>query len=747
LGRKIRFEMLKKLPLLLLVFVFNVAWAQEIVIPLTVNQDLIKPQPLQIKANDCSDSTFKSFTYGTLTLPVWDDFSTDKFVDYNLSYTDPNVSSTLYYHLLDQSNTTPLSASTQLCDSLLSYRQIVNITSGNVVTNIQYFNTGQLYTVNDLCTYPVQNEIKKLYQECYIIYDTIIDGVPQSTDTVYQTANYPQDSIRIFSAFMNNPNKIWIDNYACRNYTYAVDPWSLGVVTFDGVSNNGYPYDWGAVDTYGDADVLTSKPIDLSGKTNVFLTFLYQAKGLGNSPETNDSLILDVYSSQLGHWQPIWSVSGDVNDNQWYIAHIQINQFDLIQPDFQFRFRNKATITGVLDHWHIDYVNLRDNSTAADTIIDDIAIVYPPNTLLKDYTNVPWDHYKNLTNPNSVMKTTEVVTVSNNHTAQKLQNAGNIEIDGNNFPLPVINPNWNIGINTYDIALASMYTFPQSVPGDTMADFNVKINVATSSTNIYTVNDTSYFTQSFRNFYAYDDGTAETAYGFDVYNAKTAVLFNAYEADTLAGVVMKFIPSNNDVSGEIFLLTIWENDNGQPGNIIYQDSYFEPHQPKYAGQKDQYKYYTFNGGEFIPVPTSYFVGFEQIENKMLYIGMDFNIDNSDKIFYNTTGNWVNTSFPGSLIIRPVYSTGLNSTLSTPQNEIEVKTSNIYNVYPNPTANTINIEGLTQNQKVELYDLTGRKILSSQFKQVNLNNFDNGVYVLCIFDEFNQIVYTQKLIKY
>lgn len=743
--------MLNKITFILCLLMTYSVSAQEVEIPLSVNVDLINPKAKaksQIKTNGCADSTFQSFTYNTLTLPVWDDFSQDKYVDYNLPFNAPNVSSVLYYKIMNQNNTVALPSSTLLCDSLLAYKSVTTLSSGNVVTNIEYFTTGQNYTINDLCTNPIQGEIKKLYQECYIVYDTIIDGVQDpNIDTVFSTPNYSQDSVRIFSAVMNDPNKIWIDDYACRNFTYAIDPWSLGVATFDGVSNDGYPYDWGAVDTYGDADVLTSKPIDLSGKTNVYLTFLYQAKGLGNSPEAMDSLVLDVYSSQLGHWQSLWSTDGDVTDDTWYLAHIPITQFDLIQPDFQFRFRNKATITGVLDHWHIDYVNLRDNSTDADTIIDDLAIVYPVNTLLKDFTNVPWDHYINLTNPNSVMKTTEEVTVRNNHTSAKLQNAGGLDIDGNNFTLSVTTPNWNVGLNTYDIALASMYTFPQvSLQGD-KADFDVKINMATPSTNIYTVNDTSYFTQSFRNYYSYDDGSAETAYGFDVNNAKTAMRFSAYEADTLTGVLMKFIPSNVDVSNEIFLLTIWEDNNGEPGDVIYQDSYFDSHHPVYAGGKGQYSYYKFNNDQFIPVPKNYFVGFEQIDDQMLYIGKDKNIDNSDKIYYNTSGSWINTSLTGTLIIRPVYSTALNYTLNivndSPSNDME----QIFNIYPNPTQNSVIVDGMDVNQKVELYDLTGRKILSTQSNQLNLQEFDNGVYVICIFDQSNQLIYTQKLIKY
>ncbi len=744
-----------KFVIIAIVLVSSLVNAQEHLYPLFVNIDLIKTKPnstIQVKSSSCGlDSTFQVFSYNTLTLPVRDDFSTNKFVDYNINYTAPGVTSQLYYYILDQTNTTPVANSMVLCDSAHAQKLTTTITSGNVQTTVNNLSSGQIYTINDLCNYPIQSQQIKLYAECKVIYDTIIDGVPDSDiDTVdyASSPDFVQDSIRIFSAILSDPNKIWIDQYAYHNYTYPVNPKSLGVATLDGVGSDGYPYDWGALDTYGDADVLTSKPIDLSGKSNVYLTFFYQAKGLGNSPDEMDSLILDVYSSSLGYWQPLWSVDGNVADNEWKIVHLNINQFDLLQPDFQFRFRNKATLTGLLDHWHIDYVNLRDNSTSADTIIDDLAIMYPINTLLNDYTSVPWDHYKNLTNPNSKIKTIENVKVNNIHTAAKLQNPGGLEIDGNSFVLPVSTPNWNVGVNDYDVQIASLYTFPQSVPGDTMADFDVKLNISTSSTNIYNENDTVYYTQKFQNYYAYDDGSAETAYGFETNNAKLAVKFTAYEIDTLLGVYMKFVPSNIDVSNELFLLTIWEDNNGEPGNIIYQDSYFEAHTPNYTPLDSYLAYYRFNDDQAIVVPTTYFVGFEQINNKKLYLGMDFNNDNSNNIFYNTSGVWSNTSFPGSLIVRPVYSTAMNSVLGI--DKVRVNSSDItpsYLIYPNPTNGQINIEGLQPSDRVKIYDFTGKLIYEGNSNQfVQLYDYPEGMYLICIYNEFNQRVFNQKVIK-
>lgn len=743
---------MNKLITILLICISGLSFSQERLIDLTINPYLDSDNNSSTRANNSLDSTFQSFTYANIELPVRDDFSLNKFVKYDNDFLAAGVSSVLYYILMDETNSTPIASAVKLCDSTHSHADTIVINVGIEESNSTYFTTGFNVFVNDLNTYPINGQIRKVYNECYITIDSIIDGVANTTqDTVWYDgtdfeADYTQDSARVFNGLKNDPSKIWIDNYACHNYRYAVNPKSLGVVTFDGVSNDGYPYEWGSVNSYGDADVLTSKPINLLGKSNVYLTFLYQAKGLGNAPELLDSLCLDVYSPSLDKWfeSSLWSTDGNVAVNEWHTAHINITQTSLLEDGFQFRFRNKATLSGLLDHWHIDYVNLRDNSTATDVVIDDVAIMEPVESFLIDYTAVPWDHYKNLSNPSSVMKSTEPLRVSNNHTTNKLQTNGSMLFNAVPYVLGVTTPNWNVGENTYNIGVNSQaIAFPQSFPGDTMASFDVKINVSTSSTNIYDENDTTYFTQSFKNYYAYDDGSAENGYGLQNNNALLAYKFEAYEADTLKGVLMKFIPTNINVTNEIFLLTIWKDNNGQPGDVIYQDDFFNPHFPIYSGHKNSYKYYTFNNDQSVAVPETFYVGWEQINNVRLYIGMDMNNDNSDKIFYNIGSNWVNTSFAASLIIRPVFSTGLNATLSTEERKTDVDIS----IYPNPTQELITISGLSSNERIELRDLSGRIIMTSIEKTINLNNFANGIFIISVYSSNNQLIYSDKLIKY
>lgn len=71
---------------------------------------------------------------------------------------------------------------------------------------------------------------------------------------------------------INDPSKIWADDFAYHNYRFAVNPRSLGVVTFDGLDEKGFPYEIGtSITNY--ADKLTSKPIDLSN--NLALDSIY----------------------------------------------------------------------------------------------------------------------------------------------------------------------------------------------------------------------------------------------------------------------------------------------------------------------------------------------------------------------------------------------------------------------------------------------------------------------------------------
>jgi hypothetical protein len=234
-------------------------------------------------------------------------------------------------------------------------------------------------------------------------------------------------------------------------------------------------------------------------------------------------------------------------------------------------------------------------------------------------------------------------------------------------------------------------------------------------------------------------------YGIQGSNSKLAYYFEAYEADTLTGVLMHFVPTVTDVSNYIMLLTVWDDNNGEPGNILYQDDYFIPHNPQYGASKNEFKYYKFLNPDYpssISVPKKFYVGWEQVDSQTLNVGMDRNIVNSNKIMYNVGGTWITSSQPGSLMIRPVFSTAINYTLGTKFNAVSTVI-----MYPNPSSSRVNFNGLPTDFTIDLYDLSGRLVKSiNNESSINIEDFVSGIYLVNITDKEGVSLFTDKLIK-
>lgn len=760
-GLQSKFCSMKKITLFYLLSFCAIISAQEEIRPLTVNSNIYKEKK-QLKSNNNIDSSFV-YNIDTLDLPVWDDFSLNKFIPYNSDFSDGNVTSIWYYQLMNSTNTMPQPANSIFCDSTHAHHDTVSVVSGIPTTTTDYFSTGVSVWVNDLSFHPVVGQMRTLFQECYVLVDSIIDGVPDpDQDTIWYTIlpDFVQDSAHVFFVDYSDPNTIWADNFAYHNYTFAVNPWSLGVATFDGVDENGWPYDFGNESAHELADVLTSRPINLAGKTSVFLTFIYQQEGYGNAPETNDSLLLDWWLPDSNAWYPSGlSVPGGGTTDSWDTVHWAVPT-QALDNGFRFRFRNYATTSGALDHWHIDYVLLEDNALPTPSNFSDLAVSMPINTFLKTYTSVPWDHFKNLSDVNAVMLDTLKVKVYNSDLTPTNYANGSMSVSYNAIlqggsPYTLANPaitsewtgNWELGLNQYPYPLKSNYTYDNAVNTLPQAAFDIKLNIdaAVSASNIYDVNDTTYFVQDFRNYYAYDDGSAEAAYGITGSHSLLAYKFEAYEADTLTGILIHFVPSVYDHSDEQFLLTIWDDNNGQPGNIIYQDDYFNTHSPVYSGSVNGFKYYTFMNNQTVSVPEVFYVGWDQIGTVSLNVGLDLTVDNGDKIYRNTNGSWLTSSFDASLMIRPVFSTAMNYTLSVlPNNPL---TDFTVQLFPNPTQNFVQINTSSENYSVMVFDLTGRQIINAEnILEIDLSEFENGIYLVRVIDKQTQHTFTEKIVK-
>ena len=699
--------------------------------PLTQNYDQNVLPQLKIGTID------SSFIYSTDTvvLPFFDDFTTNKIQQYIPDFSSSLATSELYYYLIDQATALPV-ANDLFFTNQVTFHRYFDPAEGTFTDTIF---TPQAINIADFSSYPVDYEPLDLYPP-YYVYDTLSSG--DESDTVWiQNPPFFQDSARQFFLPVSDPSLLWVDNYVYHNYRFGDHPRTLGVMTFDGLDESGYPYAIGTTSS-GYADVLTSKPIDLSGMSpadSVYISFIYQPQGFGDEPESTDSLLLEFFDSANNQWNRIWGDTGR-NVSPFRIVHLPLTGNNYFTDAFQFRFRNYGGLSGSLDHFHLDMVYLREATPPAytDTVFKDFSFVYPVNSLLNDYTSVPWDHYKESID-NKMSAAMEVVVFNGSSGPENYQD-GAVEIsyagvsEGDFILQGFTLAEQQINYAALDFAtsyhdLKSGYEFPRDLSG-VYEEFDVRVNASAQYPN-YEPNDSTAFTQGFYNFYSYDDGSAEAAFGPTGAQARLAIHFEAYQPDSLIGVKLCFVPSVNDVSNKLFLLTVWDDENGEPGDVLYEDDVFNPRNPAYSQDKNQYLDYYFIDTMKVPVGNSFFIGWRQLDPERLNLGFDRNIDQSDEIFYSVNGgvSWLVSPFSGSAMVRPIFSTQMDTSLGL----IEPETESIQIlIFPNPVRDEVFIKntGESSNEKL-LLDAAGRVLMSTMEDSFDLQTLDSGIYFISV----------------
>ena len=204
---------------------------------------------------------------------------------------------------------------------------------------------------------------------------------------------------------------LWQKSSVFVNRTYPINPVSIGVATFDGLDEYGFARNFFQANPSAPSDTLLSQEIDLLAVDTAYLMFYFQGKGIGDSPQLNDSLVLEFFSNTLV-WEQVWFSFGQSMQEFEKVIQI-INEPKFLHNAFQFRFRNYATISGNFDHWHIDYVKVDEFLNSDDTIkLNDVAFVYAAPSFLKTYEQMPWTHFKN--NELAEMNDTAAVFLRNN---------------------------------------------------------------------------------------------------------------------------------------------------------------------------------------------------------------------------------------------------------------------------------------------------------------------------------------------
>ncbi len=545
-------------------------------------------------------------------------------------------------------------------------------------------------------------------------------------------------------------SSLWQDHAAYVNNTLAINPPSIGTATLDAVDAEGKIYDYADYNTLFLADSLSSQPINLDypGNTTIFLSFYYQPQGIGDAPETNDSLFLEFYAPDEDSWTEVWSVPGS-DTKDFTLVMLPVNEEKYLKSNFQFRFRNYASfgtstypsLATNCDFWHIDYVYLNINRSAVDTVFHDIAFTRPLHSLLTDYESVPWKHFKETNsqtlNPNIL------IDYKNNDNKTRL-------IDSLNFTLEDLNGTsenqyWYAGTYTpapfQESALnlsGQPFDFPEN--NSKTSDFKLTAKIVTDTYDSIQNNTVSY-TQTFKNYYAYDDGSAEAGYGIYGNGTKygqVALKFSPLKQDYLSAVDMYFTRAFKDASQNYFWIYLWKVDgNGLPGDTIKT---FEGIRPEYEDEFNKFHQYVFD--EPVLIDGDFFIGWTQTTENKLNIGFDYNTVNNDKVFYNISGEWIPSAEKGSLMIHPVF-----GDLKSSVKEIAI---NKLHIYPNPATHYIHIEfdrNPNKTYALSLFDIQGKQIRSvNNFKNdiLNIESLTKGIYFLRITDNHSE-TYNTKLI--
>jgi len=536
-------------------------------------------------------------------------------------------------------------------------------------------------------------------------------------------------------------NSLWIGNSSLVNNNYPVNPPTIGVVTLDGLDSNGFAYDINMANNNGFADLLLSQMIDLNSLDTAFFLFYYQPQGYGDNPQIEDSLFLEFLSDSSGIkvWDRIWSIPGD-GLQEFKKNIIMITDQKYLHDSFQFRFRNFATLSGNFDHWHLDYIILDAFSSSIDTSgLNDVSFVYDSPSFLKRYREMPWLHFQD--NVNVEINDTINILLRNNQASINVDYQYNVYENSlliDHYPSLGMSRN----ITIYDYDSIGNYVFenpPISVNNNVFttnfndsSEFMIEHIIGTGS-NDYKYNDTLISYQKFNSHFAYDDGSVESAYGINVQGAMGAYQFKLNRPDTLRAVQIYFPQMLDTVNLISFLLTVWNDNNGNPGTIIHQQLEY----PKHTATNNYHFYYLDSLFQLTDV---FYVGWQQNTSSMLNIGLDRNSSANDYMFYNVGGSWNTSQYTGAWMIRPLVS--MNNLSLNYNNYIQD-----VNIYPNPSSQYINIEMPTFNNTISLFDISGKLIFnkstSKSIFKLNIENFNSGLYILRIVDDFG--VVNRKLI--
>jgi len=544
-------------------------------------------------------------------------------------------------------------------------------------------------------------------------------------------------------AFVDNDGGVFINDDMAPNAR------SVGVASFDGVNYKGIPYATTAVSGY--ADNLTSLPFYLKPfkkDSAVGLSFYWQCNSLGDSPLSKEYLAVE-FKDTLNNWNQVLQIFGNPSDplDTFRLAYIPLDSMYLYNG-FQYRIRNYGILNGRFNVWNVDYIYLNTKMNTANATVKDISYSSINKNSLKNYTSIPYLHFKNLANPADQLKTNATFVVNYDLPSASLpfaityQMATSDNILVNNAidviktssftDPPVANP------SRYSRSLPSAFKLEKMTEPYILRQNFSFTNLDTiypidMSFNNYRKNETVFY-----DYYAYDDGTPEISMKLQqTGGVRLAHEYTILQADTLTHLDFGFLKNNGlDLTNFTVYMTVWQMDlSGKLSEIVPNGQAIAV---KYSTDINGFVRYEFSPHIALNAGTYYF-GLRQQFSSPLFIGYDRNNNQLDKIFTCIDGeNWIAFSttalHTGALMIRPVFYKKEDPRIVTSIKKYDLtENENHFSIYPNPTQGLVNFTG--NPDYVILYDIGGKILLQSVLEpdssSIQIDNLPNGIYVLAL----------------
>ncbi len=566
----------------------------------------------------------------------------------------------------------------------------------------------------------------------------------------------------------------WIDRYAFVNTDIPVYPINIGAVTLDAINDSGrmYPIAIPGPQTFI-ADHLTSRyirldsiflplPKKLTIADSVYMSFYYQPQGRGMPPESTDSLLLQFlvkpgYDSISAtdttiipdKWETVWGSMGTALDSfllerGTYFEQVIIPITDTatyFKKKFRFRFYNRVSLASSAepswqsncDQWNIDNIYLNSGRNSRDSIYPEIRFIQRPPSMLINYESMPYPQYCD--DPTNEIKDTLNILISNrtvndrncgySYNVKNESGSFSKTYEGGNF---TIKPFYTNGYVTYPPfahpPLPFLFPISQADSATFLMQHFIKDNTSES-----TLGDTIAAYQKFYNYYAYDDGTPEAGYGLTPAGAMLAYRFKLNKSpDTLRAVNIYFNRTLSGNNQQFFNLCIWNDNAGQPGDTIYSDLVIV----RFTDSLN--KFVTYHMTYPLRITGTFYIGMIQSTNDNLNIGYDKYNNHQNDILYNVAGKWLNSSYRGSLLMRPVVGKPIPVGIGD-----QAKVQQKLVIYPNPCTGTllhVRMPGISEQAlqdhgfSFRILNLVGQLLSQGNTNgSIDISGLPEGIYFL------------------